>query len=88
MLHWRQVGFLMETHKKLASEKTRGKWRFDRCRSVACFLRGLNFAGYAEDFVSLKEGGDPDGSKLELPLLQPVMARSSPSTSHVRRLVT
>lgn len=88
MSHWRQVGFLMETHKKHASEKARGKRRFDRCRSVACFLRGLDFAGYAEDFVSLKEGGDPDGSKPELLLLQPVMARSFLATSRARQLVT
>lgn len=38
---------------------------FDRCGSVACFLTGLDFAGYAKDFMSGKEWGDPDGSELE-----------------------
>jgi len=64
MLHWRQVGFLTETHKRHTSVKARGKRRFDICRRVACFLTGLDFAGYVNDFVSLKERRDPDGSEL------------------------
>lgn len=60
MLHWKQVGFLMETHKKHGSEKARGKIIgeriFDRCRSVVCLLTDLHFAGKAEDFVFERRG--------------------------------
>lgn len=65
MLCWRQVGFLMETHKTHTSVKAKGKREFERCRRVASFLTGLDFAGYAKYFVSVEEGGDPDGSELE-----------------------
>lgn len=44
---------------KSSSEKTKGKRRFDKQGSAACST-GLDFAGYAKDFVNLKDTGETD----------------------------